>query len=53
MSQTQRAIAREIARRYLAVGDASGWFEELYITAKGNASAIPWADLAPNPNLVN
>ncbi len=29
-----------------------GWFEVLYATAGGDSSIIPWADLAPNPNLV-
>jgi len=52
MSESQRAIAREIAQRHLAAGDALGWFEELYASAKGNASTIPWADLTPNRNLV-
>jgi len=46
-------MAREIAHRHLAAGDALGWFEELYARAKGDASIIPWADLTPNPNLVS
>jgi Methyltransferase domain len=29
-----------------------GWFEVLYSRAGQDASTIPWADLAPNPNLV-
>lgn len=52
MNENQRAIAREIAKRHLSQGDASGWFEELYALAKGDASVIPWADLTPNPHLV-
>lgn len=32
--------------------DATAWFEPLYKAAEGDASKIPWADLAPNPWLV-
>jgi SAM-dependent methyltransferase len=53
MSQSQRAIAREIAHRHLTAGDLLGWFEELYARAAGDASIIPWADLTPNPNFVS
>ena len=52
MSEHKRAMAREIAKRHLSQGDALGWFEELYALAKGNVSVIPWADLTPNPHLV-
>jgi SAM-dependent methyltransferase len=51
VDETQRAIAREIAHRHLAAGDALGWFEALYTQANGEPSIIPWADLAPNPNV--
>lgn len=47
-----RKAAREIAGRFLQKGDALGWFEELYSQADGDPSIIPWADLEPNPNLV-
>jgi len=52
MTESHRATAREIARQYLKVGDPLGWFEDLYTTAQGDASIIPWADLTPNPNLL-
>jgi SAM-dependent methyltransferase len=52
MTESYRATAREIARQYLKIGDPLGWFEELYATAQGDASIIPWADLRPNPNLL-
>ncbi len=48
-----RAKARELARRHLERGDAIGWFERLYVEADGDADVVPWADLAPNPNLVS
>jgi SAM-dependent methyltransferase len=48
---TDRRRARELARRSLERGDATGWFEELYAGAAAEAD-IPWADLVPNPMLV-
>jgi SAM-dependent methyltransferase len=47
-----REIAREIAEQHLARGDMLGWFETLYQTARDDLSIIPWANLEPNPNLV-
>lgn len=41
-----------MAREHLERGDALGWFEALYAAASGDTGIIPWADLAPNPNLV-
>ena len=49
---SNRAKARDLAKEHLDRGDAIGWFEALYVRADGNADVIPWADLAPNPNLV-
>ena len=48
--EEHRATAREVAQRHLAKGDPFGWFEALY--ALGDPGVIPWADLAPNPSLV-
>jgi SAM-dependent methyltransferase len=53
MGETHRATAREIAHKHLEAGDPLGWFEDLYSRAGDDASIIPWADLAPNPNLVD
>lgn len=53
MSQEiSRQNAREVAKPYLAGGDATGWFEPFYANAAGNPQNISWADLTPNPNLV-
>ncbi len=41
-----------MAQKHLQAGDPLGWFEELYFQADGDTSIIPWADLAPNPNLI-
>jgi SAM-dependent methyltransferase len=48
-----QSLARELALKHLAAGDAVGWFDELYRAAGGDADVVPWADLAPNPNLVS
>ena len=53
MSETQRATAREIAHKHLDSGDPLGWFEDLYSQADEKSSIIPWADLEPNPNLID
>ncbi len=50
---TRRAFSKELAQKYLAAGDPVGWFEALYASASDDASAIPWADLKPNPNLLS
>src|SRR3954470_7439827 len=46
-----RASARELAAAHLRRGDPLGWFDVLYRRAGGQAGAIPWVDLRPNPNL--
>jgi len=52
MDEVHRVIARDLAHKHLAAGDALGWFEALYAQANGASSIIPWADLKPNPNLI-
>lgn len=47
-----RTRARELAQSFLAEGDAVGWFDALYREAGDDVSRVPWADLIPNPNLV-
>ena len=47
-----RQHARQLESEFLARGDAIGWFEALYAEADSNYSTVPWADLEPNPNLV-
>jgi SAM-dependent methyltransferase len=51
-TEPDRGKARQIAREHLERGDPLGWFEALYATAEGDPRIIPWADMAPNPNLV-
>jgi len=52
MSNPTREKARHLAREHLERGDALGWCEAVYAAAGGDTGIIPWADLAPNPNLV-
>jgi SAM-dependent methyltransferase len=53
MDLEPRAVAREIAYKHLEAGDPLGWFEDLYSRAGDDTSIIPWADLTPNPNLID
>jgi len=53
MGEEQRATAREIAYKHLKAGDPLSWFEDLYSRAGDDTSIIPWADLTPNPNLID
>jgi SAM-dependent methyltransferase len=48
-----RVRARELAAGYVAKGDPTGWFERLYREAAEGTSVVPWADLRPNPNLLD
>jgi SAM-dependent methyltransferase len=48
----KRARVRELAAEFTQMGDPLGWFEALYAEAGGDNSAIPWADMEPNPRLV-
>src|SRR2546429_6296977 len=47
-----RTLARALAREHLDRNDPTGWFDQLYRSAAGDAGVIPWADLAPNPHLM-
>lgn len=53
MGNDKRSTARGIARTHLEAGDPLGWFETLYVRADGDESIIPWADMEPNPGLVD
>jgi SAM-dependent methyltransferase len=53
MATEPRAIARRIAQKHVKAGNPLGWFEDLYCQAGDDPTIIPWADLTPNPNLVD
>ena len=48
----KRARVRELAAEHIGKGDPLGWFEKLYQEAERGDAAIPWADLEPNPRLI-
>ena len=48
-----RKRARELAAESIQKGDPVGWFEKLYQEAERGDAAIPWADLEPNPRLLD
>jgi len=43
---------RQLAYEYMQKGDPTGWFEPLYQKAEEGKAKIRWADLKPNPNLI-
>lgn len=48
-----RVRARELAAQFNQKGDPTGWFEPLYQEAAEGKSPVPWADLCPNPYLLD
>jgi SAM-dependent methyltransferase len=48
-----RARARELAAEFHRKGDPMGWFEPLYQEGEAGKSVIPWANLCPNPGLLD
>jgi SAM-dependent methyltransferase len=48
-----RKRARELAAEFLCKGDPTGWFEALYREGEAGKSTIPWANLSPNPRLLD
>ena len=43
----------ELSAKYIQQDDPTGWFEELYSQAQGEAGQIPWAKLTVNPHLAS
>jgi SAM-dependent methyltransferase len=46
------ADALRLAEDSQARGDMTGWLDTVYASASGDTSRVPWAHLAPNPNLL-
>lgn len=44
---------KEMVRAHQQKGDPTGWFDHIYSSAEGDHNAVFWADLAPNPYLVD
>jgi len=51
LTEESKRRAKKLAEESRSKGDATSWFETLYHLAAGDASNIPWADLAPHPGL--
>src|SRR5689334_22638059 len=49
MPETDEADPRAFIFEYLERGDATGWFDQVYVRAQGNTGAVPWAALQPRP----
>ncbi|MTJ55732.1 class I SAM-dependent methyltransferase [Anabaena sp. UHCC 0253] len=47
-----RAYVQNLAQQYTEAGKPTEWFEQLYSQANNDSTAIPWADMKPNHNLV-
>jgi SAM-dependent methyltransferase len=50
--EPNRVRARELAAESRRAGDPTGWFEQLYQEHEQGQKVVPWADLVPNPNLL-
>ncbi len=47
-----KLATQELAKTYADRGDPNGWFEEFYARAAGDIHQVYWADLKPNPPLL-
>jgi SAM-dependent methyltransferase len=53
MDMRDRTRARELAAEFHRKGDPMGWFECLYQEGEAGKSTVPWANLSPNPRLLD
>ncbi|OCR00325.1 thiopurine S-methyltransferase [Oscillatoriales cyanobacterium USR001] len=47
-----RVYARNLAMQFRNAGKPMEWFEVLYAQGKDGKAVIPWAEMSPNPNLI-
>lgn len=47
-----RAYVRKLAMQFRNTGKPTEWFEVLYAQGKDGKAVIPWAEMSPNPNLI-
>ena len=52
LMNNQRATARQLAQAAITAGRPLEWFEQLYAKAHAEGVPVPWADLTPNPNMI-
>jgi SAM-dependent methyltransferase len=48
-----RTRARQLAAEFIRKGDPMGWFEALYQEGEAGKGLVPWANLCPNPFLID
>ncbi|MHB1678558.1 MAG: class I SAM-dependent methyltransferase [Sulfuriferula sp.] len=53
MNETGRQIFLQRVKSYQQAGDPSGWCDQVYRDAHGDHTAVFWADLLPNPYLLD
>ena len=53
LSPNERKQIRQLIDEAGGIANPSGWFEPLYRQAQGDTDEVPWANLAPNPYLVD
>ncbi|MFA9444340.1 class I SAM-dependent methyltransferase [Egicoccus sp. AB-alg6-2] len=51
--QPPPADPRVLVEEHLEAGRPTGWFEPLYARARGDAGAVPWAELTAHPYVVD
>ena len=51
--ENSKNATRRLAKAYADRGDPNGWFEEFYAQAEGDIHKVYWADLKPNPLLLD
>jgi SAM-dependent methyltransferase len=52
MSEPNRTRARELAAQSRLSGDHASWLDQLYLEQEQGLDVVPWADMKPNPNLL-
>lgn len=51
--ENSKSSTKRLAKTYADRGDPNGWFEEFYARAGGDIHKVYWADLKPNPLLLD
>src|SRR5262245_39093707 len=52
MGESARQRAQRLLAEHEKRGEPTGWFEAVYRAAEGKPEEVQWADLAPNPHVV-
>jgi 2-polyprenyl-3-methyl-5-hydroxy-6-metoxy-1,4-benzoquinol methylase len=52
MSEAPRQRAQRLLREHEERGEPCGWFDPLYRAANGDPTQVQWADMVPNPHVV-